>query len=119
MQNAAGLGASTPSDERNVNYRSIVSELESLIVHVQSSMGRIESAIASESPFDNPETTANVVVLDDVTPRYAKANAALNACNAALGVALHFLLDARTSNHRPNGPAACDRARVRLIGGAG
>jgi len=33
------------------------------------------------------------VVLDDVTPRYARATAALNACNIGLGAALHSLLD--------------------------
>jgi hypothetical protein len=36
-------------------------------------------------------------VLDDVTPRYAKASAALRACDEDLGAVLHFLLDSRTS----------------------
>ena len=36
-------------------------------------------------------------MLDDVTPRYAKASAALNTRNASLDAALQFLLDAKTS----------------------
>jgi hypothetical protein len=71
----------------------------SLIEHVQASMKLIESAIAGESPLGNQEFVANVVVLDDVTPRYVKASAALNTCNAGLAIALHFLLDTKTSKH--------------------
>jgi hypothetical protein len=105
MQNAAGSGASVQSDSRNDSYRAIVSDLVSLIEHVQASINLIESAIVTESPLGNQEIGANVVVLDDVTPCYVKANAALNACNAGLGVALHFLLDTRTSGHATGEPA--------------
>ena len=42
------------------------------------------------------ETGRNVVVLDDVTPRYVRARAALNSCEAHLGAALRFLQDTRT-----------------------
>ena len=52
-------------------------------------MKLLEAAIARESAPGNQEAAGNVFVLDDVTPRYVKANAALNACNAGLGVALH------------------------------
>jgi len=38
MQNATGGGASVESGERNDSYRAIVSDLESLIEHVQASM---------------------------------------------------------------------------------
>jgi hypothetical protein len=69
-----------------------------LIEHVQASMKLLESAIASESAPDGQEA-ANVVILDDVTPRYAQASAALNSCNASLGVALHVLQDTRTAKH--------------------
>jgi hypothetical protein len=58
-------------------------------------MKLIESAIASETSSGSHDVAANVVVLDDVTPRYVKAGAALKACDAGLGVALHFLLDTR------------------------
>jgi hypothetical protein len=32
--------------------------------------------------------SADVIVLDDVTPRYVKAGAALKACDVDLGIAL-------------------------------
>jgi hypothetical protein len=92
MQNAAG-GASVQPDRRNDNFNSIVSDLVSLVAHVQTSMKLLESAIAGELPLGNQEIANNVVVLDDVTPGYVKARVALNSCNARLGAALHFLLD--------------------------
>jgi hypothetical protein len=95
MQNAAGGGSSVETDSRDDGHRSIVSDLTSLIEHVQASMKLIESAIASETSSGTDDIAAKFVVLDDVTPRYVKAGAALKACDAGLGVALHFLLDAR------------------------
>jgi hypothetical protein len=41
-----------------------------------------------ESHAGDREIGADIVMLDDITPRYAKATAALSACNASLGVAL-------------------------------
>jgi hypothetical protein len=112
MQDAAG-GASAQSSSRNDDYRAIVSDLESLIEQVQASIRLIETAIVGESPLGNQEIAANIVILDDVTPRYVRANAALNACNAALGGALHFLRDNRTSRHGAD-PSGRDSRRVRL-----
>ena len=97
MQNAAGDGVAISSEDRNDAYRSIVSDLGSLIAHVQASLELIEQAIARETAPGDQETSANVIVLDDVTPRYAKASAALRACDEELGAALHFLVDFRTS----------------------
>jgi hypothetical protein len=99
MQNAEGGDATFQFDDLNYNYsyHSIVSDLTSLIEHVRASIKLIESAIVTESPPDDPEAAANIIVLDDITPRYVTAGAALNTCNAGLGVALHVLLDARTS----------------------
>jgi hypothetical protein len=115
MQNAAG-SASAQSGGRNDSYRAIVSDLEALIQQVEASIKLIETAIVEESPLGNQEIAANVVVLDDVTPRYIRANTALNACNAALGIALHFLLDSRTSRHGTDQSAGCDARQVRLTG---
>jgi hypothetical protein len=56
----------------------------------------IESAIARET-VGSQETTANVIVLDDVTPPYMRATAALRACDANLAMALHSLLDSKAS----------------------
>jgi hypothetical protein len=115
MQNATGRRASLQSDDRNDDYHAVVSDLVSLIAHVQASVRLIESAIAEESSLGDgdEEIAANIVVLDDVTPRYAKANATLHACNAGLGVALHILLDTWSSKRGANQPAECPRRPVR------
>jgi hypothetical protein len=112
MQNAAS-DASTQSGGRDESHNSIVSDLESLFAHVEASINLIETAIAREAPFGNQEISANVVVLDDVTPRYVKANAALNTCHAGLGVALHFLMDARTAKREANHLTSYDFPPVR------
>src|SRR3979411_2260992 len=95
MQDAADGGAIVPSEGGKESYHSIVSELVSLIEHVQASMKLLESAIASEAAPGGQEA-AKVGILEDLTPRYAQASAALNSCNASLGVALHVLQDTRT-----------------------
>ena len=119
MQDEAG---SCPQpNNRNDNYFSVVSDLMSLAAHIEASMNMLESAIARELPAGDPEAYENVIVLDDVTPCYVKANAALHACNAGLGVALHFLAGAEPSNRdgsnltkaipaRPNRPTTPESA---------
>jgi hypothetical protein len=116
MQNAAGSDAR--SDGRNDSYPSIVSDLASLMEHVQASIKLLDLAIARETSLGNQDVSANIVVLDDVTPRYAKANAALNACNAGLGIALHFLRDTKTPKPRADGFSVSDRRSAGLIGRA-
>jgi hypothetical protein len=115
MKDAAGGSAIVPSEGRNESYHSIVSELVSLIEHVRTSMKLLESAIASEAAPDGQEA-ANVVILDDVTPRYAQASAALNSSNAGLSVALHLLQDTRTAKHRTD--ERRNRSPARLIASA-
>ncbi len=115
MQNATGGGALVRSDDRDDNDRSIASNLVTLIGLVQANMKLIESAIAGESSPANQEA-ANVIVLDDVTPRYAKAHAALSTCSANLGLALHLLLDTRTSKHGTDASAEGARPPVRSAG---
>jgi hypothetical protein len=97
MQNAADQGIAIQPGDRNDAYRSIVSDVVSLIEHVQASLELIESAIARETSLGDQDASSNVIVLDDVTPRYAKARAALYSCDADLDIALHFLLDSRPS----------------------
>jgi hypothetical protein len=118
MQNAAGSDAAVQFDGRNDGFRSIVSDLESLIERVQASMKLLELAIAREAPSGNQEVATDIVVLDDVTPRYLKANTALNSCNAGLGIALHFLLDTKTSKHATNESAGSDRRPAHRMGRA-
>jgi len=76
---------------------SIVSELAALLDHVQASIKAIETVIARDASSGSSECVDNVAILDDVTPRHARASAALNACNACLSAALQFLRDAKTS----------------------
>ena len=93
MQNTAGPGAAAQSEARQDTDDRIVSDLESLIEHVQATMYRIEEALVRESAAGNQEIADNIVVLDDVTPRYVKANAALSACRTNLAAALDALQD--------------------------
>jgi hypothetical protein len=118
MQNAAADAASVPSDGPNDSYHAIVSDLVSLIAQVQASIDLIESEIVRQAPLGNQEIATNVVVLDDVTPRYAKATAALNAASAGLRVAVHFLRDTRPSKYSTDKSAGQDRRSIRSIGRA-
>jgi hypothetical protein len=93
MQNAAGGGASAPTEDR---HGAIVSDLMSLIAQVRASMELIEQAFPTEAAIGHWETGANIFVLDDVTPRYASARAALKTSEAHLGAALFLLHATRT-----------------------
>ena len=100
MYNAADGTEIVSSGEQNDGFEAIASSLFSLVEHVQTSINLIEAAIAREISAGELET-GNVIVLDDVTPRYLKASDALNACSASLGTALHVLLDSRAALRRP------------------
>jgi hypothetical protein len=110
MQNPAGNAIEIQPDDRHDAYGSVVSDLVGLIEHVQASLKLIESAIAREASLGDGDGSPNVIVLDDVTPCYAKASAALKACNADLGNSLHFLLDSRISTHGADGFVATQPA---------
>jgi hypothetical protein len=75
MQNAVGV-AQAPHDQNDA-YRAVVSDLVSLVEHVQNSLRLIEQTIARETSPETtpggPESSTNVIVLDDVSPRYMKA----------------------------------------------
>lgn len=98
MLNYAGtppLAAMADTDSRQL----IAAELRSLIARIEISMRLIDAAMTSddlEVKDDRAIASADlgsteVVVLDDVTPRYATASAALNACRAELSHALQQL----------------------------
>ena len=61
--------------------------------------------------------TGNVIVLDEVTPRYLKASDAPNACSASLGIARDVLLDSGAALRRPltarPGPASSNFLRCK------
>lgn len=82
------LAAIAETDSRQL----IAAELRSLIARIEISMRLIDAAMTSEDmePDDDGVIagSSEVVVLDDVTPRFATASAALNACRAELSHAL-------------------------------
>jgi hypothetical protein len=98
MRNPQG-GLAIEPDDRNDAYRSVVSDLVALIEHVQASLRLIEQEIARETELGSQETSAKFIVLDDVTPPYVRATAALNACDANLAIALCSLLDSKSPAH--------------------
>jgi hypothetical protein len=67
----------------------ITADLRSLIARIESSMRLIDAAMA-QNDGDQAGST-DIFVLDDVTPGYATASAALNACRAGLGHVLQSL----------------------------
>jgi len=97
MQTAAADGVALAphdqNDDQNGAHRAVVADLVSLIELVQTSLRLIERAIAREQSLGSQESSAEVIVLDDVSPRYLRAAAALQTCEANLGAALHSLLD--------------------------
>jgi hypothetical protein len=102
MRNAADHTSVQPSDPCD-NTTAIISNLGSLVEQVGAMMKLIELTIASEASTSHQDVAANIVVLDDVTPRYVRANAALSTCNAGLGVALHLVRDIRNSGQKTLG----------------
>lgn len=89
MLNYAGippLAAMADPDSRQL----IAAELRSLIARIEISMRLIDAAMESEDA-GVIAGSSEIVVLDDVTPRYATASAALNTCRAELGHALRQL----------------------------
>lgn len=84
------LAAIAETDSRKL----IAAELRSLIARIDVSMRLIDAAMEPEhdSAIVNAASgSTEIVMLDDVTPRYATASAALNVCRAELGQALQNL----------------------------
>ena len=102
MQNAAGDAVVQAPHDQNATYRAVVSDLVSLVEHVQKSLRLIEQTIARETSPEmtpgSPESSTNIIVLDDISPHYIKADAALHACDVNLGIALRSLLDSSDSD---------------------
>jgi hypothetical protein len=99
MQNPATAGIAIDPEDRNDAYHSVVSDVISLIAHVQASLRLIEQEIARETAAGGQDASTNVIVLDDVTPPYVRATVALKACDANLAIALQSLLDPMTPEH--------------------
>jgi hypothetical protein len=110
MRNTAG--SSRQPDGRTDNYLSVVTDLASLIERIQASIQMLEPVIARALPSGELEAYDDVVVLDDVTPHYVRANTALDACRARLGVALHGLLGNEASDGLLEATAAQQARRM-------
>jgi hypothetical protein len=82
----------------------VVADLTSLLDHVQASIKAIEAVIANEASSKSFEYVDSAVILDNVTPRYAPASAALNACSTSLNAASNFLQEAEASSAAPAKP---------------
>jgi hypothetical protein len=106
MQNAAVDGAAPAPQNQNDACRAVVSDLVSLVEHVQNSLRLVEQMIARETSLETsaetspatPESSTNIIVLDDVSPRYMRTGAALQACHVNPGIALRSLPDASDSD---------------------
>jgi hypothetical protein len=84
------LAAMAETDSRQL----IAAELRSLIARIEISVRLIDAAMEPEDDsaiLSAISGSTEIVVLDDVTPRYATVGAALNACRAELGNALQNL----------------------------
>jgi hypothetical protein len=91
MQQAASNRLIVPRDVPHDGGDGLIKELQSLSERVRAVTRAINTAIALERVANHAETAADVVVLDDVTPRYLRANSALQACSIHLDGALQFL----------------------------
>jgi hypothetical protein len=91
MHQAASNRLIVPSEVAHDSGDSLIKELQSLSERVRAVTRAINTAIALERISSSTDTAADVVVLDDVTPRYLRANSALQACNIHLDGALQFL----------------------------
>ena len=88
-----GRSAASRRNARNESRELIAADLRMLISQIETTMRRTATAMDQEHGSD-PEGSADVFVLDDVTPRYATAIDALDACRASLGNAPECLSDA-------------------------
>ena len=92
MLNYAGippLAAMAETDSRQL----IAAELRSLIARIEISMRLVDAAMQDDDAviLSSDLGSTGIVVLDDVTPGYATASAALNTCRAELDRALEKL----------------------------
>jgi hypothetical protein len=92
MHNCAGTDPLVATPDGH-GRQLIAADLRSLIEQIEASMRLVETAMMQEAgPAEQPGS-ADVIVLDDVTPRYLTANAALGACKASLELALKCVSD--------------------------
>jgi hypothetical protein len=101
MQIAAGDDPVRARDVENAAHDAVVDELVRLAEHVQNSLRLVERTIDDEAVTGYIHSSIDIVVLDDVAPRYGRAVAALRACDARLGDALRAQLDSDQNARLP------------------
>ncbi|KRQ99547.1 hypothetical protein CQ12_35205 [Bradyrhizobium jicamae] len=100
MQNATGDGIAQAPHDPDAACRGVVSDLVGLIEHIQRSLRLIEHTIARDTSPGSPESSIDLIVLDDISPRFTKAAAAVQACDVNLGIALRSLLGSGADDPR-------------------
>jgi hypothetical protein len=90
MQNVTS--ADPRSIIRDESCHSVVANLVNLIEHLSVSRKVLELAIIRETAREGADMDEDFIVLDDVTPCYLSASAALTTCDTTLAVSLHALL---------------------------
>jgi len=95
MHNCAGTRSRIAASDAD-SHQLIAADLRSLIAQIETSMRQIE-VMMSQADKGEESGSADVFVLDDVTPRYATATAALGACKAGLDLALRCLSESGKS----------------------
>ncbi|QDP22800.1 hypothetical protein [Bradyrhizobium cosmicum] len=96
MLNFAGTPSFIAAPETD-SRQLIAADLRSLIARIDISMRLIDAAMERDDS-GSAAGSVDVVVLDDVTPRYAAASATLNVCRAGLGRALQQLSEFSNSD---------------------
>ncbi|MBV8701621.1 hypothetical protein [Bradyrhizobium sp.] len=91
MPQAASNRVIVPRDVPHEPGDCLITELQSLSERVHAVTRAIDTAIALERTASSAEAAADVVVLDDVMPRYLRAISALQACSVHLDDAVQFL----------------------------
>lgn len=113
MQHTAAGGIPVPLPGEGEEYDLLVLEPAALVERVQAVKDAIETAFARELASSDQDGGADLVVLDDVMPRYMKANSALQTCHTQLAEALDFLREASLPVQRPVRGTASDRPASR------
>ena len=57
------------------------SDLANLVEHVRKSLHLVAQTIAKGTPLGGPESSTNIIVLDDVSLRHARSAATVQACD--------------------------------------
>ncbi len=94
MHQAASNRVIVPRKVKRDAGDGLIEELQSLSERVHAMTRAINTAIALEQATGSADIAAGVIVLNDVMPRYLRANSALQACNVQLDGALRFLRSA-------------------------